>query len=146
MTLLATGPVIGGGACERREPANARTDTGDDDLAPVVLSTHRSAAIAEFHVAEEGDRTPPHDAEWADLVNPWYRFDFEDAEMDLNQGRLVALPCRPEDRAAAEVAITCEIQSAVQTHYDAQAGLLWLRHTKHATAPASATARRGTKQ
>lgn len=100
-----------------------------------MLSTHRPCAIGEFLVVADDGPSSPRGADWADIINPWYMFDFEDAEPELDKGRLVALPCRAEDRAAVEVALTCEIELAVQTHYDPRTGLLWVRHTKRGTVP-----------
>jgi len=133
MTTVATEPITGDDVAE--------FDTGDQIPRPhdgppsPALSTHGDCAIGEFLEVKDGGSSSPRGADWVDIINPWYLFDFEEAEFALDNGRLVALPCGAEDRAAVEVALTCEIQLAVQTHYDTRAGLLWVRKARRGTVP-----------
>ena len=108
--------------------------------APKTLITHAEAAIGEFVVAMEDGASLPSGAEWAGAIDPWYRFDFEDAENALHEGGLVALPCRAEDRAAAEVSLTYGLQCVFQTCHDADRELLWVRKVPRKTGTTAAPA------
>ena len=130
-------------ATEPRPPQAQDREPGYVGPGSPALSTHGACAIGEFLVVEESRASLPRGAEWADVIHPWYRFDFEDAECELDKGRLVALPCGAEDRAAVEVALTSEIQLAVQTHYDAQRGLLWVRKARRGGAAPGETEHQG---
>jgi len=122
-------------ATEPRPRRTKEIDPRPVGSASPALCTHGDCAIGEFLVMDERDPSAPRGADWANVINPWYLYDFEEAEFNLDKGRLVALPCAAEeDRAALEVALASAIQLAVQTHHDARRGLLWVRKARRGAA------------
>jgi len=100
------------------EPAHSAPNRDREDHGYI------ECCAAEFRTLD-ADRIPFPERDWTVVRNQYFTMDWETAEYALHRGKVVAVACKREERAAVETIALYQCSNDLYSHYDG--GLLWLR-------------------